>query len=204
MFFDDLENRLFAMMDKGFIERREHILAVALANAARQGWDHITVRDLCSDAGISMAEFYDVFEDKTDILIFYGRQLDRHVMATFPSFHPETPMRERLFDVLMERFDFANQQRDAVVSILNSMTTDPKQAVISMPHLGLSMTRMLELVGIDTQGIRGALRVAGLVGVYMWVVRTWIKDDTNDLSKTMAALDKALSRIDHWAQSYNL
>jgi AcrR family transcriptional regulator len=192
------------MQDKGFIDRREHVLTTTLQLATTQGWGQVSVRDICADAVISMADFYDLFDDKTDILVFYGRRLDRHVMEQFLSFHPETPHRERLFDIVMERFDRANQDRAAILSILNSMKSDPKQMVISMPHLGLSMARMLELAGIETDGIRGALRVAGLIGVYAWTLRTWIDDDTNDLSKTMATLDKLLGRVDDFAKNYNL
>ncbi len=192
------------MQDKGFIDRREHVLTAALRCATTHGWDHVTVRDICADADISLAEFYDVFDDKTDILVFYGRRLDRHVMEQFSSFHPETPHRERLFDIVMERFDRANQDRAAILSILNAMKSDPKQMVISLPHLGLSMARMLELAGIETNGMRGALRVAGLVGVYAWTLRTWMDDDTDDLSKTMATLDKLLGRVDEFAKNYHL
>lgn len=183
---------------------KEQIIKSALSLAATQGWAHIGARDIAAEAGISLAEFYDFFEDKTDILIAYGRGLDRKIMLNFPSFHPETAYRERLFDILMERFDLANQDRAALLSILNSMSLDPKQLVISMPHLGLSMARMLDLAGIDTNGLRGALRVTALIALYAWVLKTWMKDESADLSKTMACLDKVLARLDGWAKSYNL
>lgn len=197
-------HRLFSMLIKDTHAVKEQIIKSALSLAASGGWAHITLREIADDAGLTLAEFYDYFEDKTDILVAYGRRLDRIVMLNFPNFHPETPHRERLFDILMERFDLANQDRAAILSILNSMTLDPKQLVISMPHLGLSMARMLELAGIDTNGLRGAIRVTGLIGIYAWVLKTWMKDESTDLSKTMASLDKALARADGWAKAYNL
>jgi AcrR family transcriptional regulator len=182
----------------------DKIVTAALNCSALQGWVNISMRDIADEAKISLADIYEFFDDKTDILVRYGRILDRKVMEAFPKFHPETPYRDRLFDILMERFDLANQDRAAILSILNSMKLDPKQMVISLPHLGLSMARMLELAGIDTNGIRGALRVAGIIALYVWVLRTWMNDDTKDLSKTMAALDKSLNRVDDWAKNYNL
>jgi hypothetical protein len=101
--------------------------------------------------------------------------------------------------MLMERFERLNKDRAAVVSILGSFKDDPKQMVISLPHLGRSMTWILEAAGIETLGWRGALRVAGLSVVYLYVLRVWTGDDTPDMPKTMAALDRALARVESWA-----
>jgi hypothetical protein len=53
---------------------------------------------------------------------------------------------------------------------------------------------MLQAAGVSTVGLRGELRVRGLVGVWIWAMRAFARDQTEDLAPTMAALDKALSR----------
>ena len=65
-----------------------------------------------------------------------------------------------------------------------------------------SMSWMLEAAGMDTGGARGAMRVAGLSGVYLKTLKVWKKDDSPDLSKTMAALDKDLNRLEQFANSF--
>lgn len=70
-----------------------------------------------------------------------------------------------------------------------------------MPHLCRSMTWMMEAAGIETLGLRGALKVAGLTGVYLKVLKTWTEDDSPDLAKTMAALDKDLGRAESFANT---
>jgi hypothetical protein len=94
----------------------------------------------------------------------------------------------------MERFDLLNDDREALVSILSSFKLDPKQAVISLPHLCKSMNWVLESVGVDTNGLQGFVKIIGLTGVYIKVLNDWIKDDSEDMSKTMASLDKALDQ----------
>jgi hypothetical protein len=96
----------------------------------------------------------------------------------------------------MERFDVLSEHRDAVISILSSFRTDPKEAIISLPHLARSMTWMMEAAGLDTSGFKGAARVTGLTLLYANVLRVWIKDDSEDQAKTMAALDKNLDRAE--------
>jgi hypothetical protein len=53
---------------------------------------------------------------------------------------------------------------------------------------------MLQAAGIDSSGPGGALRVAGLVGIYASVFRIWLEDDDPGHARTMAALDRRLRR----------
>ncbi|PZP55423.1 MAG: TetR family transcriptional regulator [Micavibrio aeruginosavorus] len=183
---------------------KDGIIDAALKLAAVQGWSFITVRDISHEAGLDLAGFYEVFDCKDDIVTAYGRRLDQKVLQNFSDIHPETPVRDLIFDVIMERFDLANRDREGLKSILNSMKLDPKQFFLALPQLSASMTRMLEAAGIDAYGPKGAIRVAGLTASVAWVTRTWLEDESQDLSKTMAALDKALGRIEGLAEKFGL
>ena len=46
----------------------------------------------------------------------------------------------------------------------------------------------------------GELKLRGLVAVWLWTLRAWERDDSTDLSPTMAALDQALSRAEQAAR----
>ncbi len=183
---------------------KDAIIDAALRLASVQGWDICTVRDITQECGIPLEAFYEHFDEKGDVLIAYERRLDRAVLSAFAELDYEASPRDRLFDIVMERLDLANQDRDALKSIIATCKADPKQAVLSFPHIGQSMTRMLEAAGLDTAGLRGAARVAGLSLLYLWVLRTWVKDDSADLSATMAVLDKGLSRLEGAANSLGL
>jgi hypothetical protein len=62
-----------------------------------------------------------------------------------------------------------------------------------------SMRWLLDACGEQTAGIAGALRVRGLVAVWLWTVRAWRTDESADLSTTMAALDRALGQAERAA-----
>ena len=188
----------------GQVPLKERAVAAALDLASRMGWEMVTMTDIADKAHTSLADLSEIFDDKTDILAAYGRRIDKTVLERAGGADPSMPERDRLFDLLMERFDVLNENREAVLSILKSFTSDPKQAVISLPHLGRSMAWMLEAAGIETSGVKGAARVTGLAFVYLNTLRHWSRDDSADLSKTMAALDKSLSRAERWANSFML
>ncbi len=182
-------------------EKSTKIIDSALHLAVTQGWEYTSLRDIANHAGISASDLYDIIDDKSDILTMLGRLIDKKLLADIDISDDYTSSpRERLFDLMMDRYEVLNEYREGVCAILESFKCDPKQAIISMPHLCKSMSWMLEISGIETSGFSGAIKTTGLTGVYIKVLMVWINDDSDDLSKTMAYLDKTLERADRAAK----
>jgi glutathione S-transferase len=59
---------------------------------------------------------------------------------------------------------------------------------------------MLVAAGISPDGLAGALRVQGLVAIWAAAFRRFLRDETADLSETMAGLDEQLRRAERWMQ----
>lgn len=180
---------------------RDRGVDAALSLAAVMPWDSLTLSDIAREAGLSMSELREAFEDKADILAAYGRRVDKAVLESVPEADLDLPEKDRLFEILMARFDVLQNDREAVVSILQSFLRDPKEAVISLPHVGRSMVWMMEGAGLSTDGIGGAARILGVCAAYLHVLRVWVQDESPDLTATMAALDKSLScaeRVAGW------
>lgn len=187
------------MSEKKIKETREKIVLAALVVAQAQGWTHTSLRDIAVEAKLSLAELYSMIEDKDDVLRLLGRMIDARVMEGAPQ-EPSGSSREVLFDLMMDRYEVLNEYRAGLVAILESFKCDPKQWVVSAPHLCRSMGWMLEAAGIETSGIKGAVKVAGLSAVYLKVLRVWVEDESADLAKVMAALDKDLGRAEGFAE----
>ena len=186
---------------KGLADPRKAAIDAALALAARRDWGNVTLADIARGAKLSLSQLSQMFECREDIVVAYERRVDADVLASYSGSGSE---RDQVFDILMERFERLNADRAAVLSILKASCTDPKQLVIGMPNVARSMAWMLEACGVETQGWRGALRVAGVTGVYAWTLRSWRDDDTRDMAKTMATLDRALGRMEQVANTLSL
>jgi AcrR family transcriptional regulator len=182
----------------------DRVIDAAFALAASQGWSLTGIRDIAAEAGIGLAELYAHFPDRDAILEAYGRRLDRRVLEAFGDINPEVTPRDALFDLLMERFDRARDDRAAILSIVSATRFDPAANIRGMGWLCASMTRLLEAAGLGGASPKAGLRAIGLSAVSLWVTRSWLEDDTEDLSRTMAALDKALARVDGIAGRFNL
>lgn len=182
---------------------RKRIIDSALALAISQGWQYTTLRDIALHANVSVAQLYVCVDDKDDVLVLLGREIDRQMFSVITlSGEDDLSIRDRLFDILMERFDILNEQREGIIALLDAFKCDPKAVVVSMPHLCKSMSRILEAAGAETSGVKGAMKVAGLTGVYIKALKEWAKDESEDLSQTMAALDKALENAEKYADMF--
>ena len=57
---------------------------------------------------------------------------------------------------------------------------------------------MLTAAGLSAEGVKGAVRRAGLLSIYRSVFLVWLEDDDPGLAKTMAVLDRKLRNGETW------
>lgn len=183
---------------------REKIVQAALALADQIGWDLVTLGDIASECDLTLAQLHMYVADKMDVLCALGRIIDRRVLENIEAPDPSATPKERLFDVMMDRYEVLNDYRAGLTAIVHSFKYDPKQALISMPHLCRSMNWMMEAADVSVRGFKGAFVLAGMSGLYLKVLKTWMEDESPDLSKTMAALDKELARAEKLADMVGL
>ncbi len=171
------------------------LIQSAMARAEMVGWRRVTVVEAAREAGLPLDEARVRFPMRTTVLLRLGTLADRAALVDDGSTGTGT-VRERLFDLLMRRIDVLQQYRGGVQAVLRSLPFDPPLALLLATATGDSMAWIAAAAGIDTTGLGGRLRVQGVVAVWLQAVRAWDRDDSADLSGTMAALDKALDRAE--------
>jgi ubiquinone biosynthesis protein COQ9 len=172
------------------------LVTAAFRLAGEEGWRKVNVADATRAAGLSLAEARGRFPSRASILLRFGRLADQAALLDAPS---EGPVRDRLFDLLMRRFDVLQAHRAGVKALLRALPRDPPAALLLACATKRSMRWMLQGAGVTATGARGELQVRGLVAVWLWAVRAWERDETEDLSGTMAAIDTALQRAEQVA-----
>jgi len=111
----------------------------------------------------------------------------------------EEPPRERLFDVLMRRLEELSADRPAIRSLMRSARRHPSLALALNGLAVRSQQWMLTAANVGAAGPRGIVRAQGLALLFAGVLRTFVNDDDEGLSRTMAALDRALGRGQRWS-----
>lgn len=175
----------------------KHIIDTALTLAAERSWKEISLNHIAAAAKLPLSEVYGSFPSKTAILAGFSRQIDVDMLAALDADAAQAPVRERLFDVLMKRFDALNPHKGAIANILGDSCADPLAAFSGLAPLGQSMAWMLEGAGIGTQGPLGLVRIKGLSMIYLSALVVWLRDESPDMAKTMAHLDKRLRQAEN-------
>lgn len=169
------------------------LVASAFRLIAERGWSRLSIAEAARRADLPLDRARARFPARPMVLLRFGSIADQAALAMATS---EGSHRDRLFDILMRRIDTLQSHREGVMALLRGLPADPCTAgLLSMANLR-SMKWMLEGAGIGASGLLGTLRVKGLMAVWLATVHAWRDDASLDLSATMAALDKALSRAE--------
>ena len=178
------------------------VIDAALALAAERGWRDLTLADIAEAAKLPLSQVYPAYASKAAILRGFTRRIDAAVLASEESGVDggEGSARDRLFDVLMRRFDALKPHRQALGKIVFDEARDPVSALCGLGRLERSMAAMLEAARLSAGGLRGLLRAKALGLAYLAALRVFLGDDSPDLAATMAALDRSLGRLDRLAR----
>jgi len=182
--------------------KKSHPAPLAAADAllelsAEKGWNDVSLADVAFRAGVSLAELYEQFGSKFGIFGAYLRHLDESLLNEPPS--AEDSLKDRLFDVMMRRFESMQPQKPAFRAILQGAKGDPLAWLWGALRVVRTASLILESVGVNSSGPMGRLKAKALAALYLKSWRTWLEDDTADMAKTMADLDKTLRRAESLA-----
>ncbi|MEQ8603074.1 MAG: TetR family transcriptional regulator [Marivibrio sp.] len=168
----------------------------ALRLAARDGWARVRLEDVAGEAEMSLGALRRLTPDKTGLIVRFIAQADAAVLSEESGFRPEDSVRDRLFDLLMRRFDELDAHKSGVEAVFQDVLRDPLALMVVAPAGVRALGWYLEAAGVGADGPLGALRVKGLAAVWLHALRAWFEDDSEDLAKTMKALDRALGQAE--------
>lgn len=170
----------------------DKIINALMALLATRDFASISLADIADEAGVPLADLREIYDGKPAILADFSKRIDRTVLDGGPA-EGETA-RDRLFDILMRRFDALDPYKDAVGNIMRAVRCDPGLACFAHRNATRSAKAMLAAADAGASGPVGAIACQGLVLVHAEVLRVWLSDDDPGLAKTMAALDRGLGR----------
>ena len=182
---------------------RNKIIDALMELAAERPWDEVRLETIAERAGIPLSALRAAYDGRLAILADFVRRVDERVLAaTDPDMAGEAP-RERLFDVLFNRFEAFGPYKEAIRNLGRAVTRDPLLALELNALATGSMAWMLSAAGIPSTGARGRVWAQGLAFVWARTMRVWLDDDDPGLARTMAELDKRLRQAERTAMRLN-
>lgn len=159
-------------------------------------FNDISLRAVADKANVPLAKMLMSYSSRLDLFEAFAKQIDEVVLAEDDPDMAEEPARERLFDVMMRRFDALVPYKLALIQLQRDVRRDPALAMALGRIASKSMARMAASADLDVDGPRGAIVLAGMVQMYARVMAVFVKETDEGQALTMAELDKALRQAE--------
>ncbi|MCW1840722.1 TetR/AcrR family transcriptional regulator [Prosthecomicrobium hirschii] len=177
-------------------KQKQKIVEALMALCAERDFARIGLAEIAAGADVTLAQLRAAYDGKMAILADFARRIDAAVLAGDDPGMAGEPPRERLFDVVMRRFDALTPHKAGVAGLMKAARRDPLLAA-ALNRIALTSQRwMLTAAGLDRGGLSGLARAQALALAYAQVLPVWLEETDAGLPKTMAALDTQLKRLE--------
>lgn len=173
-------------------ETRDLIIEAAFRLAAEKPWSEITLTAIAEASAKSLAELAAEVSGKPQILEAFARRMDSRLLASLSDDPVEGDAHDRLFDIMLRRFELLAPYKAAIANIAKSPADGPAEWLHLLASALVTQSWMLAAADIRLSGFSGDVAKLGLAKVQADTLRIWLKDDDKGMARTMAALDRKL------------
>jgi AcrR family transcriptional regulator len=167
---------------------------------SEKDWNSVALKDIAAKAELSLAELRSAYPSKGAILASFAKRIDQSVLKPTPEIDGQGA-RERLFDVMMRRFEALKPHKAAIRSARRGLMSDP-MAASSWNKVEVNSAQwMLAAAGIEESGPYAALKAQGLAVIFASLLGTFLDDEDPDLTSTMRELDVQLRRAERFVET---
>jgi AcrR family transcriptional regulator len=171
-------------------------VAAALRIAAAEGWRAATLDRIADEAGITLEELQDMFPSRAALLDAFIADIDHDMLGRAEESNSDGSARDRLFDVVMARYDALRPYRDAFNAIARGALRDPVTAWTLAWTTRRSAEWILAAAGVGHTGIEGEVKIQCIGALLATTLPTFARDETEDMASTMAAVDRAIRTLE--------
>ena len=157
----------------------------------KRSWHSIKIDEVYNKININKKNFQNKVATKRDLIRNINHYFDFMLRNTADSVDRSTH-KDMIFEVIMMRFDILQIYRKSIIKIFEFFKKRPQELAFLLPSLIESMITMASLAKIPIIGIKGNLKVKGLLVIYFSSFLVWVKDNSESLEKTMTSLDNHL------------
>ena len=159
----------------------------------KRTWHSIKIDEIYNKININKKNLQNKVDNKRDLLRNINYYFDFKLRNITDSIDQST-LKDMIFEIIMMRFDILQTHRKPIIKIFEFFKKKPQELVFLLPSLIDSMISMAGLAKISIVGIKGNLKVKGLLAIYFSSFLAWEKDNSESLEKTMTSLDNHLDR----------
>lgn len=178
-------------------EDRKKLHESLLEAADTRAIESLSVKQLAEAAGVNVEEALGAFASPLEIADDYFANFKNETLQTYQATGEES-VRDRLFELTMMIFDTFGTHKPAIKSIERYLLRNPSLLKARHNDIQEMFRTLLALAGVRVKGLRGNIRLQVFMVIFARVYHVWKQDETIDMAKTMAELDKRLNQAEKW------
>ena len=161
----------------------------------KKSWNSIKLEEICKKSKINKKKLQRKIDSKLDLLSNINRYFDLQLTNTSKTVD-QSSHKDMIFELMMLRFDILQNYRKSIIRIFNAFKRKPQELLLLLPSFIESMVVITRMAKIPISGLKGNLKIKGLLVIYFLSFLVWTKDNCESLEKTMKSLDNYLNNAD--------
>lgn len=162
---------------------------------AEKGLDGLTPEKVSNETVIAEVKIQSLCPTPLSILLL----LMNDIISKTPSVSTTNlSAHDILFEGLMNHLDTLLPYKTATQRLVNDLSFSPCWLMNLKPYVSEWSRQQLNEANIETTGITGTIRIQVFNLFCLYILKTWVDDQTSDQSLTLAAIDQGLKKLEEW------
>ena len=180
--------------------KKTSYIKLAFKLIEEKGWNDFSLEKLAKEKSIKMEDLNFFFKDETKLIESFSEMIDEQVIkeVDLNEFN-ENSVKDNIFELIMIRFEKLSTYKKSLDILLKQLISKPKTLKKLAKKIFNSLDLFLEISNAKSNYVFDFLKLNIMFIIYGHTFKIWLEDDSEDMGKTMAEVDKWLSEAEGYA-----
>ena len=184
--------------------KKEKLIILGFKLITKKGWKYFSLKSLAKENKSDLESIKIFFKNKSQFLESFSEMIDNKVLANIDKDEfNKNSIKDNLFELIMLRFENLNHYKTGLKILLSDLKKSPVELKKIMKKVFDSMDLFLEIANVKNNYLMDFIKVNIIFIIYSYVFNVWLDDQSSEMSKTMAELDKWLSKAEFYGKKIN-
>ena len=184
--------------------KKEKLIILGFKLIEKKGWSYFSLKSLAKENKSDLESIKIFFKNKSQFLESFSEMIDNKVLANIDKDEfNKNSIKDNLFELIMLRFENLNHYKTGLKILLSDLKKSPVELKKIMKKVLDSMDLFLEIANVKNNYLMDLIKVNIIFIIYSYVFNVWLDDQSSEMSKTMAELDKWLSKAEFYGKKIN-
>ena len=182
------------------INKKISYIKLAFKLIEEKGWNDFSLEKLAKEESIKIEDLIFFFKDETKLIESFSEMIDEQVIkeVDLNEFN-QNSVKDNIFELIMIRFEMLSPYKKSLDILLKQLKYEPKTLKKLTKKIFNSLDLFLEISNAKNNYVFDFLKLNIMFIIYGYTFKIWLEDDSKDMGKTMAEVDKWLSEAEGYA-----